>query len=138
MKKEDLEEVMAIEKASFSNPWSSQAFLSELENRYSRVLVWEEAGAVKGYIIWRNILGEVHILNLAVAREHRKRGIASALLRRCFEVEGRASYFILEVRKSNQAAVRLYEKHGFRILGEKKDYYSFPREDALIMAKQGG
>ncbi len=135
MKTEDLEEVVAIEREAFSNPWSAGAFLSELKNPFSRALVWEENEKVKGYILWRSVLGEVHILNLAVAKDSRRKGIASALLQSCMESEGQASYFVLEVRKSNQAAIRLYRKHGFRVVAEIRGYYSFPKEDALVMAR---
>ncbi len=137
MKEKDLEEIMGIEREAFSNPWSPGAFLSELKNPFSRALVWEEEGKAKGYIIWRSVLGEVHIINLAVAKDSRRRGIASRLLQRCIKSEAQASYFVLEVRKSNRAAIELYRKHGFRVVAEIKDYYSFPKEDALVMARSG-
>lgn len=133
MKEEDLDRVVEIEKEVFPSPWSKGSFSSELKNPFSTALVWEEE-RVEGYIIWRKILGEVHILNLAVSPSKRRRGIGSALLRKCLDED--AEYFVLEVRKSNTPAIELYKKFGFRVVAEIRDYYSFPKEDALVMFRR--
>ncbi len=130
---QDIKRVVEIEREVFTSPWSEAAFLSELKNPFSEALVWED-DRVEGYIIWRKILGEVHILNLAVSPSHRRRGIGSGLLRKCLQED--ADHFVLEVRKSNVAAIELYRKFGFRVVAEIKDYYSFPKEDALIMMRR--
>ncbi len=137
MKETDLRQVLEIERKTFTSPWSPEAFSSEMSNPFSKLYVWEEEKTVKGYIVWRSILGEVHILNLAVHPDARRKGIGSSLVSFCIESEKNASYFVLEVRLSNIAAIKLYRKLGFKEVGVVKNYYSFPREDGLIMMRRG-
>lgn len=137
----DLEAVVAIEAASFSNPWSVRSFRALLgrSNTFIPVAESEEEG-ILGYAVfwWAAVQGE--LANLAVREEHRGRGIGSALLTRVQDHArsvGVESLF-LEVRISNQAARHLYSNRGFREVAVRRDYYRKPREDALILVKALG
>lgn len=136
MKEDDLDEVHSIEKKSFPSPWSKKAFFLELKNKFSHLYVWEEDERVLGYIIWRSIAGEVHIINIAVHPEHRRKGIGKRLLEFCIEKEKDAEYVVLEVRASNIPARNLYKNYGFREIATIKGYYSFPSEDGIVMMKK--
>jgi len=131
----DIPDVTAIEQASFSTPWSAASFLSELDNPGSICLVALSGDSLIGYVCASCILDEGHILNLAVRPDCRRMGIGRLLalsvlkeLRAC----GCKKIF-LEVRASNTAAMRLYESIGFRMLGLRRGYYHYPKEDAVIM-----
>jgi [ribosomal protein S18]-alanine N-acetyltransferase len=134
---DDLEDVLRLERVCFADPWSRQAFRQELRSArqggYSRVV--REAGELHGYSIAWFVADEGHLANLAVAPEHRRRGLARHLLEDFIEeARGRASRILwLEVRVSNLAAIRLYERYRFRSVGVRKGYYSMEREDALVM-----
>ena len=134
----DLDEVLAIERASFPNPWSRRAFLHELrENPVAQLWVArpEPGRGVLGYLGLWFIVDEVHITNLAVAPAHRRQGIARALLSTILGVcqaDG-AVRAILEVRPSNDEARNLYQTFGFRTVGRRKGYYFDSGEDALVM-----
>jgi ribosomal-protein-alanine N-acetyltransferase len=140
MTADDLPVVMEIELAAFKHPWSEELFRNELEHAWSNVLVAERdegsAGArVVGFIIFWLVHDEVHVLNVAVAAEERRRGVARALLSACV-ARGRAQgscLVTLEVRRSNTAALRLYEAFGFRSAGVRPNYYSDEGEDAIVM-----
>lgn len=138
MKLKDLEAVAAIENASFHDPWPLRSFLTELqENRLAVYLIARNAeGEVIGYLGAWIIIDEVHITTLAVTLPYRRQGIASrlvdALLHDSRMQEGRV--ITLEVRPSNTAARRFYEKLGLKIYGRRKRYYS--NEDALIMSRE--
>lgn len=130
----DLEEVMAIERASFPSPWTAGAFRGEMSPR-GFAFVAEEGGRVKGYIVFRLIRGEVHVLNLAVAPDCRRKGVGKELLRFLvdFCTPKGAVVFWLEVREGNLPAVGLYRHMGFRVKGRRPRYYRDTGEDALIM-----
>ena len=138
MKLIDLEAVAAIEKASFQDPWPLRSFLTELqENRLAVYLIARnEEGEVIGYLGAWIIIDEVHITTLAITAPYRRQGVASrlvdALLQDNRMQEGRV--LTLEVRPSNTAARRFYEKLGLKIYGRRKRYYS--DEDALIMSRE--
>jgi len=136
----DLDEVLAIEEASFSNPWSRQMFLWELQNvgvSYAYVLRTPEWRVAAFCTIWV-VLDEVHINNVAVRPECRGQGVGLALLRFILRLGGRlgARRATLEVRRSNDAALKLYERLGFRVAGARRNYYSNPVEDALILWRE--
>jgi len=135
MKETDLEEVMAIEKASFSEPWNKGMFLQELESPFSYAWVVRDKGHVVGYICFWLIFDEAHILNLAVHPRYRNQGIGSLLLAKAINFWERIGIrgAFLEVRVSNVPAQKLYTKFGFRIVGRRPDYYRNPREDAFVM-----
>ncbi len=138
MNQSDLDSVMDIEQASFPSPWSRNAFLSEIsENRRACYLVARENGRVAGYVgIWI-VLDEGHITNLAVHPECRRRGIGEKLMRTIMSYARSrgARRITLEVRVSNAAAQRLYEKLGFVSVGIRPGYYHDNGEDAVIMWK---
>ena len=136
MRPEDLDEVLAIERASFSMPWSRGAFLYEIEqNRVARCRVMREAGAIVGYLCVWEIADEIHITNVAVHPGRRREGIARALLGGVLtEARGRdRRLIVLEVRPSNSDAIWLYESFGVRVTGRRRGYYYDTGEDALVM-----
>lgn len=124
-----------IEKSCFSAPWTRCGLESELSNQTARFFVALENGEAIGYIGVHFILDEGYIANLAVLREHRGRGAAAALIGEIIKnaKEEKLAFVSLEVRKSNFAAISLYEKSGFESVGIRKNFYSDPIEDALIM-----
>lgn len=132
---EDLDEIVAIENVSFPSPWPKRIFKREIEaeNAYKRVVRF--SGTVVAYIITWTIYDEVHILNIAVHPDFRKLGLGEMLLRDClnFSYERDLKLAVLEVRTSNNSAIKLYEKLGFRTLRVRKKYYSDTGEDAFVM-----
>jgi ribosomal-protein-alanine N-acetyltransferase len=135
---EDVPEVVKIERLSFSTPWSEASFYSEIYNKYSIVRVAELNGIIAGYICARHIADECHLLNMAVRPDYRRHGIAAMLLKDVIEDlrESGCRFFFLEVRESNYAARRFYEKCGFKIIGRRKNYYAYPNENAVIMMRE--
>jgi [ribosomal protein S18]-alanine N-acetyltransferase len=138
---EDLGGLLAVEQASFLNPWTREMYLAELQNpAVSHLLVAKDpTGQVTGFCGFWCVADELHINNLAVLPEHRRQGIASAILSRVF-AEGRragAARATLEVRRSNDIARRLYERFGFTVAGVRRGYYRQPDEDALILWRDG-
>ena len=136
MRPEDLDEVLSIERASFSMPWSRGAFLYEIQqNRVARCRVVREAGDIVGYLCVWEIGDEIHITNVAVRPSHRRRGIARMLLGAVLaEAKVRdIRLVVLEVRPSNREAIALYESFGFRVTGRRRGYYYDTGEDALVM-----
>lgn len=138
MTKETVCGVAAIEKACFSQPWSEQAFFDELENPDAVTLTALCEGTIAGFVNARKILGEVYINNVAVHADFRRMGIAEKLLVALEKVCVPFEFITLEVRASNLAARALYEKSGYKIVGERKKFYSFPAENAVLMSKYSG
>jgi ribosomal-protein-alanine N-acetyltransferase len=145
MQKTDLDQVMAIEQASFGMPWSRNLFLSEFRSPgVSTLLVAREAApsarTIRGYVIFWYVENEMHILNLAVASEYRRQGIARELvlaaLKRAFYKGARRAF--LEARASNTAAQKLYQDLGFTGSFIRRDYYEAPVEDAVVMTLEQG
>lgn len=133
---EDLDDVLAIERASFLTPWSRGAFRYELtQNRVARSTVVRVGSQLVGYLCLWEIGRETHITNLAVHPSFRRRGMARALLKRTIEDARRngVELVFLEVRPTNVEAVMLYESFGFRVIGRRKGYYFDTGEDALVM-----
>lgn len=135
---EDVKEIIDIELKSFSTPWSSASFYSEISNRYSINKVVTVDGRICGYICVRCFEDECHLLNLAVHPDFRRRGIATLLLKTVLSLlkEKGCRFIFLEVRTSNTIAQKMYEKLGFSHIGIRKRYYINPSEDAIIMAKE--
>lgn len=136
MRPEDLDEVLAIERASFSMPWSRGAFLYEMQqNRVARCWVMHEDGRVLGYLCLWEIADELHITNIAVHPTCRRQGIGRTLLRGVLEDarQRKLRLVVLEVRPSNTEARTLYETFGFRVIGRRRGYYYDTGEDALVM-----
>lgn len=130
-----IEEIAKIEKECFSSPWSEEGLKSELDNAFARFYVAFSGDRIAGYIGSHNVLGEAYITNVAVLPEFRRKGVGKALVE--FLVNKmkaeKAEFVTLEVRKSNQNAISLYEKCGFEKVGERKDFYEKPREDGVLM-----
>ena len=134
----DIQQVLVIEEESFGSPWSENAFISEMKNQYAYYLVASIDNKVVGYIGAWLIFDEAHITTLAVAKEHRRQGIATLILEELFKNvrEHQINKATLEVRVSNQRARKLYLQEGFVEVGVRKNYYSDNKEDAVIMWKQ--
>ena len=136
MRPEDLDEVLAIEHASFSMPWSRGAFLYEMQqNRVARCWVMHEDGRVLGYLCLWEITDELHITNIAVHPTCRRQGIGRTLLQGVLDDarQRKLRLVVLEVRPSNTEARTLYETFGFRVIGRRQGYYYDTGEDALVM-----
>ncbi|MDR3289643.1 MAG: ribosomal protein S18-alanine N-acetyltransferase [Peptococcaceae bacterium] len=136
MRERDLKYVMKIEEQAYATPWSRQSFKTELrENEYARYYVLGYEKEIIGYMGLWFILDEGHITNVAVAEAHRGRGWGKYLMLTVMEelcAQG-MDRMTLEVRVSNQAALRIYEQLGFLEAGLRKAYYSDTQENALIM-----
>jgi ribosomal-protein-alanine N-acetyltransferase len=132
---QDVPEVLKIERISFTTPWSELAFLKEISNTNSVTKVAVFDGEVAGYICAGYLLDEGHILNLAVHPDLRRRGIATALVEKIINelLMNGCRFLFLEVRVSNFIAIQFYELFGFRPVGYRKNYYTQPTEDAVLM-----
>jgi len=131
----ELPEIEVIEQRAYHTPWSRSMFASELAKGTSICLGAFEGDRLVGYIVNSRYVDAWHVMNVAVDPEFQRRGIASRLLERLFELtvddDGRG--YTLEVRVSNKEAIKLYEKLGFERHGIRRGYYTDNREDALIM-----
>jgi ribosomal-protein-alanine N-acetyltransferase len=135
----DIPEILAIEKDSFPSPWSEGMFLNELGLPIARLMAarvtGEGRGSIAGYLVYWRVADEVHVQDIAVRRDLRRRHIASRLLEEAIRREclRGACQATLEVRLTNRPAQRLYKKFGFSVQGLRKGYYTDTGEDALIM-----
>ena len=132
---EHIAQIEELEKLCFSVPWTRQQLISQLPDNMHVFLAAVSGEEVLGYVGMMFVLDEGYISNVAVSPEHRRQGIADALID---ELLSRAkmlelSFVTLEVRDSNQGARALYKKHGFTDVGLRKNYYNFPTEDAILM-----
>ena len=151
MRKKDIAAMMEVERACFSHPWSPSLFLQELACSWSRVTIvrpteraepprlapGQAAPEFAGFCVHWLVADEIHILNIAIHPAYRRRGIAALLLEKALadQVQNAATCATLEVRRSNRAAIELYEKYGFKTIGVRPNYYADEREDALVMLK---
>ncbi len=139
LEQRDLGTVEEIERASYPTPWSRSMFAAELRKPRSIALgEYLEEVEIVGYAFVSRYVDAWHVMNVAVSPSYRRRGIASTLLGRLFEVtasDPRRGY-TLEVRVSNAEAIRLYERLGFESRGIRRGYYTDNREDALIMWRE--
>mgnify|MGYP001027351174 CR=1 FL=1 len=133
----DLSAIEEIERGSYDTPWSRSMFAGELAKPGSVCLGAFEEEQLAGYLITSRYVDAWHVMNIAVGPQHRRRGIATGLLEKLFELAGddQERGFTLEVRVSNIGAIKLYERLGFRGRGIRRGYYTDNREDALIMWK---
>ena len=131
----DLSAIEAIEQKAYPTPWSRSMFASELAKPTSICLGGFEGRDLAGYVINSRYVDAWHVMNVAVDPEHQRRGVATALLERLFELtrDDERRGYTLEVRVSNEDAIGLYEKLGFESRGIRRGYYTDNREDALIM-----
>ncbi len=139
MQEADVPEVVAIERLAYEFPWSEGIFRDCLKAGYSGWVGGTEA-QIDGYVMLSAGAGEAHLLNLCVRPSAHGQGIGSALLEHALRHARvlAAEMLFLEVRPSNQRAVRLYRRYGFNEIGIRKNYYPARngREDAIVMAKQ--
>jgi ribosomal-protein-alanine N-acetyltransferase len=133
----DLDAVMAIEELSFPTPWARQAFRDELDRPWARLEVLRQvaSGTVVGFCNYWLVADELHILNVAVHPNERRRGRAAQLLQHILDEASRSKTRVvsLEVRMSNRAAQALYRKFGFREVGIRPRYYADNGENAVLM-----
>ena len=138
MEERDLAAVLEIERQSFPNPWHESTFRGEIQHRpisFPLVVVHNTLGRVIGYVIFWVIGEDVQINNIALHPDFRGMGIGERVLRYVIEeVRLRGARLItLEVRPSNTAALSLYKKLGFKMMGIRKGYYTMPPEDAIVL-----
>lgn len=133
-----IESILPIEKTCYHDPWNYEHFLYEVHNQHSRSFVsLSQKTEMQGYLVTHQMFDQISILNLAVALNFRKLGIATGLLQYLFNFAKEISVktIDLEVRKSNMNALSLYRKEHFDITGERKNFYS-DGETAIIMCKK--
>ena len=135
---DDIDEVAALEEQTFSKPWSREGIFSFLIRQDVLLLIAEENKEIMGYCGVMTVLDEGDITNVCVAERARRRGIAAALVKEIIvrTQEQGITTLHLEVRKSNKAAISLYEKAGFVKGGYRKGYYESPAEDAVLMTRR--
>ena len=131
----DLNAIESIERRSYTTPWSRSMFAGELAKPASLCVGAFEDDRLAGYLITSRYVDAWHVMNIAVNPAFRRRGIATALLERLFELtdDGGRRGYTLEVRVSNKGAIKLYERLGFSARGKRRGYYTDNREDALVM-----
>jgi ribosomal-protein-alanine N-acetyltransferase len=135
----DLDEIMDIERRSYKNPWARQVFIEEMDREWAHVDVLRERterrNKVIGFINYWLVRDEVHVLNVSVLPEERRKGHASRLIAHVIEYARRhgSRFVTLEVRRSNHGALKLYRSFGFRSVGIRPKYYAEEGEDAIVM-----
>lgn len=138
MSGDNIDQIAEIERECFSRPWTKRMLQDELENlSASFIAAQAENGVVLGYAGLTVVLDEGYINNIAVRKEYRKMGVASALVEVFvrFAQANQLAFLTLEVRASNEAAIALYTKFGFQEAGRRKNYYDDPKEDAILMTR---
>jgi ribosomal-protein-alanine N-acetyltransferase len=143
MSEHDLLEIVEIEEQSGLSRWGWAAYYAEMQGGNRELMLIARLAhssiiesPIVGYIVARDTAGELHINNVAVRSEYRRRGVGAALLSRILEEARRrkANAAFLEVRSANQPAQALYEKSGFKAIARRANYYSEPQEDAVVMS----
>ncbi len=130
--------VAELEKQCFSAPWSEKSIASELSNPLSLWIVAVGGASLAGYVGSQSVMGEADMMNLAVAPEYRRHGVAEKLVNTLIDAlkHKEVANLTLEVRASNMPAINLYHKLGFLQVGRRPNYYHDPKEDALILRKE--
>ncbi len=134
---DDLDQVMVLEEKLFPVPWTREGFFTFLIREDTLFLAVEEKGKILGYAGCLIVLDEADILNIGVDPDRQREGTGGFILQsllRLLQMQG-VHYVHLEVRESNGTARRLYERNGFAIDGLRKDYYTDPTENAVLMTK---
>jgi ribosomal-protein-alanine N-acetyltransferase len=129
----DLPAVLSIERRAFQTPWSLAMFVLELSKPSGICLAAATPEGLVGYLVCSRYADVWHLMNVAVAPEHRRRRIATRMIEHLFEAAGTDARYTLEVRTSNRGAIAMYERFGFRPAGHRRRYYHDTGEDALIM-----
>ena len=134
MRENHLTAIAALETVCFAAPWTREGLAEELRNPQAHFLVAEADGETAGYIGVQEICGEAYVTNVAVLPKYRRQGIGERLVREavCGAKRRDCDFLSLEVRVGNDAAIRLYERLGFRVQGRRKEFYRDPTEDAFI------
>ena len=137
---DEIDAILAIEQASFTNPWTRDMYVAELKNEGVSFfyLARDKGRQIVGFCSFWRVLDELHINNLAVVPEFRRQGVATALLRRVMDEAARFGIrrTMLEVRQSNTPARQLYGRFGFVVAGTRSKYYTNPIEDALVLWRE--
>jgi len=141
---QDLDGILTIDYLAFKRPWNRNLFLEELccGNAFSYSVKsnrTDQSPAIIAYVFWRMVLTELHLIRIAVAQDFRSRGLATWLLQQGFKLAKQKKDFdsvYIEVRPSNKAAIALYRKLGFHLIGTRPNYYPESNEDAWVMRKQ--
>jgi len=135
MRERDIPEILRIERLSFSSPWSAAAFAQEVRKQYALSRVAVSGERVVGYVCVNIIFDDCHILNLAVHPDFRRQAVGTVLMEEALNRsrEKGCRFFYLEVRLTNSGARAFYERFGFKVAGMRKQYYSAPVEDAVLM-----
>ena len=136
MRADDLEAVIEIQRNSHLTPWPAHVFTEELAREWAHVDVLRLHEEVVGFCNYWLVHDEVHLLNIAIAPARRRQGLARRLMDELLDFARRheCTTVILEVRKSNRAAIELYHSYGFEAVGLRPRYYVEDREDALVMS----
>jgi ribosomal-protein-alanine N-acetyltransferase len=129
----DLPSVLSIERRSFTTPWSLAMFVLELSKPSGICLAASHESGLAGYLVCSRYADVWHLMNIAISPDHRRRGIATTLMRSMFDAAGPDARYTLEVRTSNDEAIAMYRSFGFRAAGRRRRYYHDNGEDALIM-----
>ncbi len=137
MTKDDIPYIAELERECFSSPWTEKGLEEELSNENAVFFTAKKDGRLVGYMGMHCVLDECYIANVAVSKTERRQGIGRLLLRyaETKAKERNCSFISLEVRVSNCGAIALYEGEGYEKVGERKNFYSSPTENALIMTK---
>lgn len=135
MREGDTPELALLDRECFSVPWSEKSFQEEFKNKLAVYFIAEEKEKIIGYAGFWHVADEGDITNIAVAEAYRRAGVGGKLLGVLIKEAAcrKLALLTLEVRESNTAAISMYERFGFKIIGKRKRYYSDPEEDALIM-----
>ena len=138
MKEEDIDRIYEIEKSCFTDYWSKALILNSFRLDYNFIKVLTVNEQIVAYITFSIVREESELLSIAVLEEYRNKRLASRLLEEMFRVceENKVEEIFLEVRESNLSAYRLYREHGFVNIGMRKDYYTDPVENAVLMNKK--
>jgi [ribosomal protein S18]-alanine N-acetyltransferase len=135
----DVEDIAAIEKRAFSDPWSANSFRALFGNPLVHFAIAEDAatGRILGYVVAWFVVDEGEIANLAVADDARRSGVGATLLDHAIGAarQRHCQVVFLEVRESNAAARALYASRGFQVAGRRLKYYRKPVEDALVLRR---
>lgn len=133
MKREDIPSIMILEKKLFSTAWKEEMFIEEIEKQYAYVL--EIKNNIIGYVCGWKLFDEFNITNIAIASNFQRNGFGEALVQFLMSklLDEKCFKYFLEVRESNHAAIKLYEKMGFIVIGSRKQYYHSPEEDAMVL-----
>ncbi len=140
MEDADLDAVSSIEAECFSRPWTREAFSDSIHRDDTVFIVAADEAGIAGYVGMYVAFGEGEITNVAVSPLRRRQHIGCALIEGIGDIAeaDNMSSIILEVRASNTAAIGLYTRYGYRNIGVRKNFYDFPREDAIIMKRDFG